>query len=232
MYAVIIGGGVVGHNVLRALTALGYEALLIEKDKLQAAKLEGEYEYMVMMGDGTEIAVLRAAGVERADIVIAVTGDDDDNIVISQIVREHFRVPKCIARVNDPRNQEHFDALGIRFTVSAAQSILSLIEHEVPDHRVVNMLNLRHENLEIIELNVSASAPIVGQPVADIAMPPNARLISVTRGNTSRIAVGDTVVQPGDRVMAILEPSREEELVRLLLGDPVSGPPPAASPRS
>jgi trk system potassium uptake protein TrkA len=219
MYAVIVGGGVVGHNVLRALTGLGYEAVLIEQDKLRFAQLEAEYEHLVLHGDGSEIAILEAAGIRRADLVVAVTGADDDNLVIAQLARDHFETGKCIARVNDPRNQEHFDALGIRFTVSAAQSILALIEHEVPDHRVVNMLNLRHENLEIIELNVTAASPIVGLPVAKIRMPANTRLISVTRDNQSTIAVGDTVVQPGDRVMAILEPSKEDELVTLLLGD-------------
>jgi trk system potassium uptake protein TrkA len=219
MYAVIVGGGVVGYNVLRALTGLGYESVLIERDKHRFSQLEAEYEHMVLHGDGTEIAVLDIAGVGRADLVIAVTGEDDDNIVIAQLAKEKFETTKVIARVNDPRNQEHFDALGVRFTVSAAQSILSLIEHEVPDHRVVNMLNLRHENLEISELNVNGSSPIVGLPVAKIRMPANTRLISVTRDNQSSIAVGDTVVQPGDRVMAILEPSREEELISLLLGD-------------
>jgi trk system potassium uptake protein TrkA len=219
MYAVIVGGGVVGYNVLRALTALGYETALIELDKARYARLEAEYEHMVIHGDGTELTVLQAAGVERADLVVAVCGDDEDNVVIAQIARERFKTAKCIARVNDPRNQEHFDTLGIRFTVSAVQSILSLIEHEVPDHRVVNMLNLRHENLEIIELNVTGASPIVGLPVSKIQMPVNTRLISVTRDNQSSIAVGDTVVQPGDRVMAILEPSREDELVHLLLGD-------------
>ena len=219
MYAVIVGGGVVGYNVLRALTGLGYESVLIETDKQRFAQLEAEYEHMIVHGDGTEIAVLEAAGVRRADLVIAVTGADDDNMVIAQLSKDLFETGKVIARVNDPRNQEHFDALGVRFTVSAAQSILSLIEHEVPDHRVVNMLNLRHENLEIIELNVSQGSPIVGQPVKAIRMPKNTRLISVTRDNQSTIAVGDTVVQPGDRVMAILEPSKEDELITMLLGD-------------
>jgi trk system potassium uptake protein TrkA len=219
MYAVIVGGGVVGYNVLRALTGLGYESVLIEREKARFAQLEAEYEHMVLHGDGTEIAVLDVAGVRRADLVIAVTGKDEENIVIAQLAKELFETTKVIARVNDPRNQEHFDALGVRFTVSAAQSILSLIEHEVPDHRVVNMLNLRHENLEIIELNVTGGSPIVGLPVAKIRMPANTRLISVTRDNQSSIAVGDTVVQPGDRVMAILEPSKEDELVSLLLGD-------------
>lgn len=219
MYAVIVGGGVVGYNVLRALTGLGYESVLVERDKVRFAQLEAEYEHMVLHGDGSEIAVLEIAGIRRADLVIAVTGHDDENMVIAQLAKEHFHTGKCIARVNDPRNQEHFDVLGVRFTVSASQSILSLIQHEVPDHRVVNMLNLRHENLEIIELNVTAASPIVGLPVAKIRMPKNTRLISVTREHQSTIAVGDTIVQPGDRVMAILEPSREDELVQLLLGD-------------
>lgn len=218
MYALIVGGGVVGYNVLRQLNALGYETVLIEQDKVRFAQLEAEYEHMVVNGDGTDMSILEAAGIERADLVIAVTGKDDDNIVIAQLTRENFRRPKCIARVNDPRNQEHFDALGIRYTVCAAQSILSLIEHEVPDNRVVTMLNLRHENLEIIEINVTAASPIVGVPVAKVKMPPATRLISVTRNNRSRIAVGDTVLQAGDRVMAILEPQVEEELVRLVLG--------------
>lgn len=219
MYAVIVGGGVVGYHVLRALNGLGWEAVLIEKDKTRYSQLEGEYEHMVIHGDGTEIAMLEAVGIRRADLVIAVTGEDDENMVVSQLSKELFDTGKCIARVNDPRNMEHFEALGVRYTVSAAQSILSLIEHEVPDHRVVNMLNLRHENLEIIELNVTSASPIAGVPVAKIKMPTNTRLISVTRDHKSSIAVGDTIVQPGDRVMAILEPSREDELVQLLLGD-------------
>lgn len=219
MYAVIVGGGVIGYNILRQLNALGYETVLIESDKLTYARLESEYEHMVVHGDGTDIAILEAAGIERADVLIAVTGHDDDNIVTSQLGKEHFGTPKVIARVNDPRNQEHFDTIGVRFTVSAAQSIISLIEHEIPDHRVVNMLNLRHENLEIIEMNVTDSSPIIGLPVSQITMPTNTRLISVTRENESSIAVGDTIVQPGDRVMAILDPSREEELVQLLLGE-------------
>lgn len=111
---------------------------------------------------------IEIAGARRANLVIAVTGSDADNLVIAQIAKEHFETSKCIARVNDPRNQVHFDTIGITHTVSASQSILSLIEHEVPDHRVVNMLNLRHENLEIIELNVTKKAPIVGQAVKDV----------------------------------------------------------------
>ena len=219
MYAVIIGGGMVGYNLLRALNALGYETTLIEKDKHRYFRLEAEWEHQIIHGDGSEVAILESAGVARADLVIAVTGNDEDNIVVAQIAKERFHTQKCVARVNDPRNQEHFDSINIRHTVSATQSILSLIEHEVPDHRVVNMLNLRHENLEIIELNVTGASPVVGLPVSEIRMPSNTRLISVTRGSQSSIAVGDTVVQPGDRVMAILEPHREEELVSLLLGD-------------
>src|SRR5262245_914660 len=106
MYAVIVGGGVVGYNVLRALTGLGYESVLIEREKHRFAQLEAEYEHMIVHGDGTEITVLESAGVRRANLVIAVTGKDDDNIVIAQLAKELFETGKVIARVNDPRNQE------------------------------------------------------------------------------------------------------------------------------
>src|SRR5687767_10298762 len=105
MYAVIVGGGVVGYNMLRSLTGLGYEAVLIEKDKDRYNQLEAEYEHMVLHGDGSELAILAVAGTERASLMIAVTGHDDDNLVIAQIAKEYFTVGKCIARVNDPRNQ-------------------------------------------------------------------------------------------------------------------------------
>src|SRR4051812_17657132 len=108
MYAVIVGGGVVGLNVLRAVNSLGYEAVIIETSKNRYARLESDYEHMVVHGDGTDVAILAASGVERADLVIAVTGQDEVNIVVSQLAKELFRVPKCIARVNDPRNAEHF----------------------------------------------------------------------------------------------------------------------------
>ena len=152
MYAVIVGGGKAGANVARALLRLGHEVTIVESRTSRLATLEAEFEHMARYGDGTELFVLEAAGMARADVCIAVTGDDEDNIIIGQVSKEHFGVQNIVARVNDPRNQEHFDLLGIAPTVCATESILALIEHEVPQHSLVHLFSLRRENLDILEI--------------------------------------------------------------------------------
>jgi trk system potassium uptake protein TrkA len=122
-----------------------------------------------------------------------------------------------IARVNDPRNQAHFDLLGISPTVSATSTILALVEHEVPEHGLIHLLELRNENLEIVEVQIDKGSPSAGKTVADLAVPQESRLISVTRDGQSEIAVGATELRPGDQVLAILQPGKEDELRRVLL---------------
>ena len=161
--------------------------------------------------------MLDRAGVGRADLVIAVTGDDEDNIIVCQVAKEKYGVPKVIARVNDPRNQQHFDMIGITLTVSATATILALIEHELPQHELVTLIDLRRENLEIVEFAISERSPAAGQLVRDLNLPDRSRLISVSRAGRSEIAVGDTTLEPGDLVMAILEPGVEDDLKRMLM---------------
>ncbi len=217
MYAVIVGGGKVGANLARALLRMGHELTLVEARPARFAVLEDEFEHMVRRGDGTEIFVLEAAGIARADVCIAVTGDDEDNIIICQVARDGFGVPSVIARVNDPRNQEHFDLLGIGPTVCSTASILSLIEHEVPEHALVHLLSLRRENLEIVEVEVNESSPAAGRTVGELALPRGCLLISILREKHAIVPDGKTVLAPGDQVLAIVEPTYEEELARLLL---------------
>src|SRR5829696_6713595 len=132
MYALIAGGGKIGSNILRTLLRLGHEATLVEQRRDRFERLEEDFEHQVQHGDATEIFVLERAGIARPpDLVLALTGDDEDNIVICQIAREKYGVPKVIARVNDPRNQDHFDLLGISPTVSATAAIMALVQHEV-----------------------------------------------------------------------------------------------------
>ncbi len=219
MFAIVVGGGKIGANVTRTLVARDDEVAVIEQKAGRAAVLEDEFGHRVVHGDGTEIYVLERAGITRPpDLVLAVTGDDEDNIVIAQLARERFGVGKVIARVNDPRNQEHFDLLGIAPTVCPTQRIMALIEHEVPEHDLVHLRELRGENLEIIEVEVGGKCPCAGKPVGRIGLPTGSRLISVVRDGTAEIAVGDTVLQPGDQVLAILEPGLEDEVRRVLLG--------------
>ena len=218
MYVLITGGGKVGTNVARTLLRMGYEVTLIEQRSLRYRQLEAEFEHQVIRGDATELHVLERAGIKRPpDLLIAATGDDEDNIVICQLAREKYGVGKVIARINDPRNQAYFDLLGISPTVSATGSIMALIEHEVPEHELVHLLELRKENLEIVEVLIDKNAPAAGKRVERLKLPEGSRLISVMRNGRSEIAVGATELQPGDQVLAILQPGKEDELRKVLL---------------
>jgi trk system potassium uptake protein TrkA len=219
MYILVAGGGKVGANFARVLLKdRKHEVTLIEQRRDRFERLEHEFEHQVQVGDATEIFVLERAGIARPpDVVAALTGDDEDNLIISQLAKEKYGVPKVIARVNDPRNQAHFDLLGISPTVSATRGLMALIEHEVPEHDLVHLLELRKENLEIVEVQIDKNAPCDGKRVAGLEMPEGARLISVTRNGQSEIAVGATELQPGDQVLAILQPGKEDELRKVLL---------------
>src|ERR671924_2013126 len=167
MFLVVVGGGKVGISVARTLLALNHEVAIVEQDRSRFERLEEEFEHRAVYGDGTELFVLERAGIARPpDIAVAVTGDDEDNIVICQLAREKYEVPKVIARVNDPRNQAHFDLIGISPTVCATSNIMALVEHEVPEHDLIHLLELRKENLEIVEVQIDNDSPSVGKSVA------------------------------------------------------------------
>ena len=219
MYVLIAGGGKVGSNLARTLIRTGHEVTLIEQRPIRFDTLEAEFEHQVHKGDATELFVLERAGIKRPpDIVVAVTGDDEDNMVICQLARERYGVPTVIARVNDPRNQPYFDLLGISPTVSATQSIMGLIEHEVPEHGLIHLLELKKENLEIVEITLDATAACKGKTIKQVMLPPGSRLISVVRDGKAEIADQDTQLQAGDQVLAILESGKEDELRSVLHG--------------
>ena len=215
MYAVIVGGGKVGANVGRALLRMGHEVSIVEARPSRFGTLEAEFEHMARYGDGTEVFVLESAGMARADVCIAVTGDDEDNIIIGQVARDHFGVENVVARVNDPRNQEHFDLLGVAPTVCATESILSLIEHEVPQHSLVHLFSLRRENLDIMEIGVVGESRADGLAVGELPMPAGTLLISVLRRRVGRVATPDTVLEAGDQVVVISEPGQESALMEI-----------------
>ena len=220
MFVIVVGGGKVGTSLTRTLTDLQHEVVIIEQGRRRYEVLEEEFGHRATLGDATEMRVLEHAGITRPpDIVLAVTGDDEDNLVISQLAQERYAVPKVIARVNDPRNQYIFDLLGIAPTVSPTSMVLALIQHEVPEHELVQLLELRKENLEIVEVEIGAGAAAAGKRIDQLELPETARLISVMRNGKAEIAVGGTELRAGDQVLAILEPGREDELRRLLLAE-------------
>lgn len=221
MYVIVAGGGKVGSNVTRTLLDLGHELTLIEQRSDTFARLEEEFGPTVMRGDATEIAVLERAGIARPpELLLAVTGDDEDNLVISQIAKEAYGVRKAVARVNDPRNQQHFDLLGIAQTVCATTNILGLVEHEVPAHGLVPLLELRKEGLVVAEAQVEGGSPAAGKRVGGIALPDGSRLISVFRQGRTELVEGSTVVRPGDQVLAVVPEGSLAEFRKALLGSP------------
>jgi trk system potassium uptake protein len=217
MYAIVAGGGKIGANVTRSMVRLGHEVTLIEQRRDRFDQLEDEFEHQVQRGDATELFVLERAGIARPpDVVLALTGDDEDNMIIGQLAREKYGVPKVIGRVNDPRNQAHFDLLGISPTICATSSVMALVEHEVPEHEIIHLLELRRENLEIVEVLIDGGSPSVGRSIEALSLPEGSRLISVMREGRAEIAIG-SVLEAGDQVLAILEPGKEDELRRVLL---------------
>jgi trk system potassium uptake protein TrkA len=148
---------------------------------------------------------------------VAATGDDEDNIVICQLARDRYGVETTIARVNDPRNQPYFDLLGITPTVSATASIMGLIEHEVPEHGLIHLLELRKENLEIVEILIDPDAACAGKSIRDVRLPEGSRVISIVRHGKAEAPDDSMQLEPGDSVLAILEPGKEDELRKVLV---------------
>lgn len=212
LYIIIVGAGKVGWNLARELLDKGNEVTLIENTRERYLTVEQELEHNIQYGDASELWVLERAGISRADMVIAVTGDDEDNMLICQVAKEKYLVDRIIARVNNPRNRAHFDLLGIRPVVSATDLILRLIEHEVPEYGLVHLLDLPEQRLEIIEMELGDDSKAAGQRVGDLSMPEGTLLISVLRDNLGFVPNAETVLQAGDEVLAVLDPSVEEDL--------------------
>lgn len=217
-FVLVVGGGKVGANLMRVMAAEGYEVALIEQDRRRYEVLEREFEHAAVFGDGTEVSVLEEAGIARADYVIAVTGDDEDNIIICQLAVEKYGVGKIIARVNNPNNQSTFDLMGVGPTVSAVNSILSLVEHRLPHHCLVSLLNFEEENVNLVELTLAEDSPVVGKAIKELDLPAGVLLVLISREHEAIIPNGEDRLQPGDHLIVIAEGGKESELFEIIGG--------------
>ena len=217
MYILIGGGGQVGFYLTKGLLQQGHEVLLLEKDGHRAKQLQEELGTSVTLGDACEARVLENVGCERANLVIAVTGDDEDNLVICQVAKARFKVPRTIARVNNPRYDEFFRRLGIDVTVSPTRTILHMIEAEIPHRAVVPLLKLTEAGLQLVEVTVPDDSPAAGKSLQSLNLPHSVNMALIVRDHENITPSGETIIQPDDRVFALVTDDGEAALRNALL---------------
>jgi trk system potassium uptake protein TrkA len=214
MYIIIGGGGEVGYYLARNLLNRGHEVLLLEKDSARVKSLSDELGQSILKGDACEARTMEEAGAQRADVIIAVTGEDEDNLVICQMAKKRFNVGRTIARLNNPKHEELFKKLGIDVTVSPTKAILSLIEAELPGPHFVMLMTLKKAGLEIVEVGIPPISPVVGKRLDQINLPRKSTLALIIRGEEPIFPTGDTVLIANDDVYALVNRDGEEELRR------------------
>ena len=215
MYIIVAGGGKVGFYLARELIAQGHEVLLIEKSAARCEVIAAELGNVVQRGNADEASVLGDAGTNRADVVVAVTGDDEDNLVICQVAKRRFSVPRVIARINNPKNEGIFRLLGIDATVSSTDLILSVIEQEIPEQALVPLLRLRHADVEVVDITLPKDWSMDGIALRELRLPPESLIAFVIRGGESIFPTGTTTLRAGDEILALTRPSYEEDLRKL-----------------
>ncbi len=218
MYIVLVGGGKVGYYLTKELLEQGHEALLIERIPERVDRIIEDLGNVALKGDGCEVATLQEAGVGRSDVLVAVTGDDEDNLVSCQLAKSHFGVPRTIARVNNPKNERIFRLLGIDVTVSATTILMSMIEHEMPRRALLHLLAIQRMGVEIVEAVLNQGARAVGKSISDLGLPAESSIAAVIRGGAFLIPSGSLVLKEGDEVIALCRSEQESDLRNALLG--------------
>lgn len=203
MKSIIVGGGKVGYYLFKTLHERGHDVVLIERDRDSCKRIAEDIDAEVIFGDGTDLSVLKDAGIEKADIVAAVTGTDEENLVICKIAKLNFDINRTISRVNNPKNVEMFRILGIDTTVCSTAVIVNLIESEVnlEEIRVIN--TFERGSMVFAEVLISEMMSWVDKTVADISLPEECIFVSVLRGNTFIYPKGDTLIQSGDKILFV-----------------------------
>ena len=214
MYIIVVGGGQVGYYLAKILLDDGHEVLVLEQDASRCCAIDEELGSIVVHGDGCEAAVLEDVGTGRADMFIAVTGDDEDNLVACQVAKHKFNVPRTIARIKNPRNETIFRKLGIDVTVSSTNLILAHIEQELPSHPLIPLLKLKGGDLVVVEVKIPPGSDVVGKRLGDLKLPEDTIVVPllVVSKETPKTPRRDTVFEAEDEVVMLTNTESEETL--------------------
>ena len=218
MYIIVVGGGKVGFHLAKELVEANHEVLVIEQDSVKAKEIADELGDIVLDGDGCEASVLERAGMARADMLLAVTGDDEDNLVACQVAKQRFNVARTVARINDPKNEQVFRKLEVDITVSATSAIMAHIEQELPTHHLSVLVKLKGSGLELVEVRIPDDSRVVNQPVRSIMLPYQSMVVLVVgEDGLPKVPSGETVIHAGDEVVAVTLHESEGQLRDALL---------------
>lgn len=212
MYVIVVGGGKIGFYLATALLSEGHEVLVLEKDPKRCEFICEQLGSVAMRGDGCEARTLADVGTERADILAAVTDEDEDNLVACQVAKHKFRVARTIARINNPQNEMLFKKLGIDVTVSSTNLILEHIEEEVPTHSLIHLLNLEGGRLEVVEMKIPEDSQAVGKKIGDLAIPPGSLMCLMVGKEGAQVPTDDTIVEADARIVVAIRPEAEAML--------------------
>ena len=221
MKVVIAGAGAVGTFVASDLLAANHDVLLIERNADLVARLRPSSEVDIYLGDACEVSVLDSAGMADVDVMVAATGEDQVNLVISLLAKQEFAVPRVVARINEPRNKWLFnESWGVDVSVSTPHLLTALIEEAFSVGSFVRLLELGGGGAQLIEVTLAEDSPAKGRSVMDLAVPREATLVAILREGHVIVPRGDTILEGGDEVVALTTPASEDAVKRLLIGEP------------
>jgi trk system potassium uptake protein TrkA len=218
MYIIIVGGGRVGYYLTKALLNEGHEILLLEERREICDSISKELGSVVLHGDGCETSTLEAAGTARADMLISVTGDDEDNLVSCQVAKYRFKVPRTLARVRNPKNESIFKKLGIETSISSTSIILEHIENEVPSHPLTHLLSIREKGLELLNVKIQDDSPSIGKSLKELSLPEDVTISLIIRKERKPIVPSPTTtIEAEDQIIVVAPADSEEEIKKILI---------------
>ena len=218
MYILIVGAGKIGYFLAKRLYQSKHTISIVDKERSICEEIAKDLEVLVVNGDACDPKIIEEAGIERADVLAAVTGDDEDNLIICQLAKEKFGLQRTVGRVNNPDNEHVFSELGIDVPVDSTKIIAKIIEEEVSFSDFVNLMSFKRGKLAIVRVDLPKDAPVINKQLKDIALPKDAVLVSILRGEEVILPRGDTVLKPGDDVIALTLIGNEPQLLNLLAG--------------
>ena len=218
MHIVIVGGGRIGVFLAKRLLKENHAVAIIEKEQGVANEIARNLDVIIIHGDGCEPFILEQAGIDRADVLAAVTGKDEDNFVSCQIAKEKYKVNRTIARVNDAENERAFNELGVDVPVGATVILGKIIEEEASFSDFVDLFSYKRGKLALIRVDLPEDSPVINKKLQELQLPPNSVIVSVMRADEIIVPRGDTVLQPLDDIIALTLLENKQSLLNYLIG--------------